>query len=281
MKAATRAFRQYSLPIVDKARRLLYPQAHAFYTKLVEDGYEPNVLIDVLPRERLVYVCVPKCASSRIRKTLSALLGRHVRSSEEAYERQQSGLKNPGRVGLPTFWRVATDPSALRFSFVRNPYARLVSLWAHQFRNKPLVSGLSSINTYLAWRGHVDPSLPQGADRVISFQEFVTFVTATANERIDAHWTHQITIIDMPGVTLDLVGKVETFARDFNRVLDHVDANPVLRAQSVLPFNDSDHDAWPTYYTTELASMVYRAYEADFDRLGYQRIFPPRSLPQG
>jgi hypothetical protein len=175
---------------------------------------------------------------------------------------------------LTTFWRIATDPAALRFSFVRDPYARLVSLWAHQFRDKPLVHGLSSINTYLAWRRHVDPSLPQGADRVISFIEFVIFVTATAKESIDAHWTHQITIIDMPGITLDIVGKVETFARDFNQVLDHVDASPALRVQSVLPFNTSDHDAWPTYYTTELASMVYRAYEADFDRLGYQRSFP-------
>src|ERR1700730_8432915 len=105
MKAATRAFRQYSLPIADKARRFLYPQAHAFYTKLIEDGYQPNVLIDVLPVERIVYVCVPKCASARIKKTLGALSGRHIRSSEEAYERQQSGLKNPKRVGLSTFWR--------------------------------------------------------------------------------------------------------------------------------------------------------------------------------
>ena len=271
MKTLTRLFRRYSFPIAENAQRLLYPQAHAFYTKLVEEGYQPDVLIDVLPQARIIYVCVPKCASSRIKKTLSALIGRHIELSEEAYERKLSGLKNPKRAGLPTFWRLATDPSALRFSFVRNPYARLVSLWAHQFRNNPLVPGQSSINSYLAWRESVDPSLPKGAASRISFRQFVHFVTATANERIDAHWAPQTCIIDMPGIRLDFVGKVESFADDFAPVLDHVGASAALRRQSVLPFNVSDHDSWSSYYTDELAKVVYRTYERDFDRFQYPR----------
>jgi hypothetical protein len=101
----------------------------------------------------------------------------------------------------------------------------------------------------------------------------VRFVTATAAERIDPHWVHQVTIIDMPGITLDFIGKVESFADDFGQVLDHVHACPALRRQSVLPFNASDHDSWPTYYTGELANVVYRAYEPDFDRFQYPRTF--------
>ena len=103
MKAITRAFRRYSSPLADTAQRIFCPEAHTFYTRLIEEGYQPNVLIDVLPEERVIYVCVPKCASARIKKTLSSLHGRHIRSSEEAYERQHSGLKNPKRVGLSTF----------------------------------------------------------------------------------------------------------------------------------------------------------------------------------
>jgi hypothetical protein len=75
----------------------------------------------------------------------------------------------------------------------------------------------------------------------------------------------------MPGITLDLVGKVETFAHDFNQVLDHVNATPVLRAQALPPFNASDHDAWPSYYTAGLAKMVCRADEPDFDRFQHPR----------
>ena len=128
MNAVARTFRSYSSWLAAQARRLLCPEVQTFYTKLMEGGYQPNVLIDVLPDQRIVYVCVPKCASARIKKTLSALLGWHIQSSEEAHTRRQSGLKNPKDVGVSTFWRVATDPTALRFSFLRNPYARLVSL---------------------------------------------------------------------------------------------------------------------------------------------------------
>jgi hypothetical protein len=56
-------------------------------------------------------------------------------------------------------------------------------------------------------------------------------------------------------------------------VLDYVHADPVLRIQSALPFNASDHDDWQAYYTAELANIVYHAYEPDFDRFKYPRAF--------
>jgi hypothetical protein len=67
--------------------------------------------------------------------------------------------------------------------------------------------------------------------------------------------------------------RVRVPAHDFSRVLDHVHADPVLRIQSVLPFNASDHDDWRAYYTADLANMVYGAYEPDFDRFQYPRAF--------
>jgi hypothetical protein len=70
-----RAFRRYFSPVADMARRTLYPQACAFYARLREHGYQPNVLIDVLPDERIVYVCVPKCASARIKKNALRVAG--------------------------------------------------------------------------------------------------------------------------------------------------------------------------------------------------------------
>jgi hypothetical protein len=274
MTPTTRVFRRYFTPIVDTARRRLCPQGYALYTTLIEGGFEPNLLIDVLPDHRIIYVSVPKCASSCIKKALSALLGRDMQSSEDANERKLSGLKSPKHVGLSTFWRVTTDPCTLRFSFVRNPYARLVSLWAHQFRDRPLVSGQSSINSYLAWRGRIDASLPKGEGHTLSFRDFVRFAAATSNDRVDPHWERQVNIIDMPGIALNLVGKVESFAEDFRHVLDHVRATPALRRQSVLPFNVSDHASWPTYYAGGLADVVYQAYQEDFDRFRYPRTFP-------
>jgi len=275
MGPATRFFRPHLSAIEETVRRLTVglcnPEAYAFYARLMAGGYEPNRHIDVLPDHRLIYICVPKCASSRIKMTLSALIGRCPKSAWEANRRRISGLKGPKHVGLSAFWRVAVDPSALRFSFVRNPYDRIVSCWADKFRGKPLIAGGPSIDPYLAWRRQNDRSFAEGADRTLSFAEFVLFATATANDRVDAHWQLQVDLLDMPGIALDLVGKIETFEHDFGRVLDHVRASDALRRRAALPFNVSCHDAWQDYYTRDLAARVYRAYERDFDSFGYPR----------
>jgi hypothetical protein len=275
LKTTTRYLRPCLSALERAAQRVIVgtadPAAYAFYRRLTAHGYEPDRHIDVLPDHRLVYVCVPKCASSRVKLTLSALLGRTPVSRWEVNKRKLSGLNGPKHVGLSTFYRVATDPATLRFSFVRNPYARLVSCWADKFRDRPLVPGQPSIDPYLAWRQRNDPSLPHGADRTLSFPEFVEMATTTASARVDAHWQLQADLLDMPGIALDLVGKMESFASDFRPVLDHVGADDVLRRRALVPFNASQHSRWADYYTDELAAQVYRAYERDFDRFGYSR----------
>ena len=56
------------------------PAAAQFYANLAAGGYEAEELLKVLPRHRLIYVAVPKSASTRIRGTLAQVEGRHSRS---------------------------------------------------------------------------------------------------------------------------------------------------------------------------------------------------------
>jgi hypothetical protein len=126
-----------------------------------------------------------------------------------------------------------------------------------------------SVRSYLAWRQHNDVSLPEGPTSTLSFDQFIDLATMTAKERVDAHWHLQAALLDMPGIDLNLIGKVEFFARDFMRVLDHVQASDSLRVDAVKPINPSDDNDWEHYYTSELAERVYKAYEIDFDRFEY------------
>jgi len=158
-----------------------------------------------------------------------------------------------------------------RFSFVRNPYARVVSCWADKFADKPLVDGDFFIDSYLAVRRQIDAKLPAGADRTLSFPEFAVFAAATARARHDIHLQAQDDILSMPGIALDLIGKVETFDADFVRVLDYLGASDEVRREAAIAVNESHHNDWPTYYTQELADRIYRAFERDFDRFGYTR----------
>lgn len=247
------------------------PQASSFFDALTERGFNPNAHIDVLPRHGLIYVCVPKCASTTIKGALSVLDRGAAPPPERLHARRYSGLHSPLRVGLSAFRRLAISPDTLRFSFVRNPYARLVSAWADKFQGKPLVPGNAFIDAYLTHRPSIDRALPHGPEFTLSFGQFVTFATATCERRVDAHWHMQDDLLDMPGIKLDLVGKVESFLEDFARVLDHVGASRRLREAIGRRHNVSRHLPWQRYYTDALAARVHRAYERDFDRFGYAR----------
>jgi hypothetical protein len=159
---------------------------------------------------------------------------------------------------------------------VRNPYARLVSTWADKFQNKPLIAGDSFIDHYLMHRGAIDPLPPAGSNCTLSFAEFARFASATANRRLDPHWQLQSDLIGMPGVKLDLIGKVEVFDKDFARVLDHAGAGDHVRRVSDIHLNSSQHRPWQSYYPGDLADTVYRAYERDFDQFAY-----PKTIPTG
>lgn len=278
MRPITRFTKPYLELIDDGARRLIVgwrdPLSYAFYERLIAGGFAPNAHIDVLPEQRIIYVCVPKNASSRIKMTLSSLLGRNLTLEWQAHKRKLSGLKSPKRVGLTVFHRLATAPDVLRFAFVRNPYARLVSCWLNKFCEVPLILTKPSVNSYLAWRQKNDLSLPEGHTSTLSFGEFINFVTMTAHDRVDAHWYLQSGLLDMPGIDLNLIGKVESFDQDFMRVLDHVQANNALRADAIKPINVSNHVDWRDFYTNGLANRVYKAYELDFDRFQYSRKLP-------
>lgn len=247
------------------------PAAAVFYERLVSGGYEPDLLLNVLPAHRLLYVVVPKAASTRIRQTLARVAGRRIRSLKPSRRLQFSGPHGPRSMTKGSFFRFATNPATLRFSFVRNPYARAVSCWADKFRGKPLVAGDYFVDLYLAVRGELVPGLPAGTDRTLTFADFVVFLAAVANSRCDIHFQVRDDILSMPGIELDFVGKVESFARDFARVLDHVDADAEVRGEAAAPVNESSHDHWPAYYTPKLADRIYRAYERDFDRFAYPR----------
>jgi Sulfotransferase family len=278
LKPVTRLLRPYLLRARDHAWRAtvgrLDPQAYEFYARMLAAGYDPAAHIDVLPDQRIIYVCVPKSASSRIKMSLSALLGRQLSSSEEANKRKRSGLKAPHHVGLSVFYRLAMDPNTLRFSFVRNPYSRLVSCWADKFQDKPLIPGDSFVDQYLAARDRIDLPLSARADKTLSFADFTRFVSDPLAQHINAHWQPQQKLVDGPAITLDFIGRVETFDSDFARVFDHLGASAEIRREALVPVNPSRHRHWSQHYTPDLADRIYRAYECDFDRFSYPRALP-------
>lgn len=72
------------------------PNAAQLFRVLGAGGYDPDAHIDVLPQERLVYVCVPKCASTTIKTALAAVAGRSV-PPHRLHARRHTGRAAPCR----------------------------------------------------------------------------------------------------------------------------------------------------------------------------------------
>jgi hypothetical protein len=215
------------------------PCAVEFYDAIAAGGFEFDELINVVPSLRVMYVTVPKVASTRIRQTLAAAVGRRMISLRPGRRRRFRGPQGPRSMKLAAFHTLATDPKTLRFSFVRNPYARAVSCWADKLQGKPLVPGDDFVDAYLARKQEINADLPAGPDRTLSFSDFVTYAGAFANRRVDAHLQAQDDILAMPGIALDFVARIERFPERIVRVLDHIGAANGIRGDAANPVNPS------------------------------------------
>lgn len=242
--------------------------AFRFFREIRDSGFDLDTWIDVLPRQKLIYVSVPKAASTTIRSVLSALETSSRPPHERVlYKRRCSGLLSPSLAGLDVFHEMATGADTLRFTFVRNPYARLVSAWSNKFGGKPLRRGDPYIDLYLDNAPQPRQSRPIQS---LSFAAFVHFVRDTIDESLDPHWDRQVVRTEVPGIKLDLVGRVEAFESDFATVLEHVRKSTIKLPR----LNESGPCDWRSYYSADLKDTVYRIYEQDFDTFAYPRRIP-------
>jgi len=264
-------FASRSSRIINRRAQRRDPAAASFYNAMRENGYDADTYIDVLPKQRLIYLNVPKSASTTVRSILSTLEWGKPPPLNVIYKRRCSGLRSPAHIGISAFHQLVKNPDTLRFSFVRNPYARLVSAWADKFEGKPIIAGDQFIDTYRTHRALVARSLPDGAERGLSFADFVEFAAATAHLGVDSHWQLQENLVSGPGIALDFIGRLENFDDDIDHVLDHAHAGDRFREMVSSQLNRSHHLRWQHYYTDALAARVYSAYERDFDRFGYAR----------
>lgn len=240
-------------------RAYLSPRGHTF---------------DIIPSHNILYVPIQKNATSLIRRTLSEIGG----MKSYGALRKVATYGNPmtmEEAPVADFYRILQSPEALRFAFVRNPYDRLVSAWASKFKDQPLVPsknfsrGHPEIDTYLRLRKGIDPALPHGGDEVLPFDQFVDYATAISEAWEDPHIQNQTSMIEIPGLTLNYLGRFESFQEDIGRILDHGSASTELRKRVLTPINRSERGDRASYYTDQLRDKVFSAYRRDFETFGY------------
>ena len=261
------------------ASRWTSPDSIEFCDELLADSGQGWRNVYALPDVRVIFVSNPKVASSSLKRVL-ARAANIRRTSLISRDNKKFGkplrLRELGPIGL---YRLATNPGVFRFSFVRNPYDRLVSCWSDKFQNKPLVAsrlfhkGEPVIDTYFRTKVGMERRLPNGP-KELSFADFVTYATAICHRPNECHVQLQSQLLHLPGLPLDFVGRAESFAKDITQLLDHLGADDELRMHAQQRLRSSRRSKTADYYNPEIAAQVYRAYERDFDTYKYPQALP-------
>lgn len=219
-------------------------------------AYQPRKFY-VLDALGLVYLTVPKAACSSIKLALGKTIGIALPPDQAA-----------NAIHAHPAWHIesgrlqAAQNDYATFSFVRNPFDRLVSC----YRDK--------INfTAPAKRPHFADyffSLPTQ----ITFADFVQRVSRIPDTLADNHFKSQYALLYDAGEGLvDTVGKFEHLNDDWQPIAARYNLDPLLEQLNISRTKPDCHSDYRLYYTEPLVQLVYARYRQDIERFGYVREY--------
>lgn len=178
-----------------------------------------------------IYVHINKTAGTSVGRAIGLPVKRHLTAREII-----------GLIGCEKW------DSAWKFTFVRNPWDRVVSLY--EYRRRKDRTGIASNDLpFCDWvqRVFTDEPDPAYHNNPKSFQP-------------QCEWLKD----DSGKISVDFIGRFEHIERDFNRV-----AKEIGTSASLQHLNSSKRDDYHSYYDAGSRDAVARWFSEDIDRFGY------------
>lgn len=232
----------------------------------------------------LVFIHIPKCAGTSVEKCLPRLAGIENEPLDCCLlQKNKNPLKGPPSLGhLRACDYVSKGhisqqqwDQAFKFSIVRNPLSRLVSIY--NYRNPSWRARIRGINQW-TFRQFVLDYFPQWYDE----------------NHLKGHdnWTHiqpmWKMLYDPPGnkLLVDYIAKMETLESDFELVREQANLPETLilprensstaknPATGETVSNEMVRSRWWEYYDDDTFKFAKSFYEKDFDLFGYDPVLP-------
>ncbi len=158
-----------------------------------------------------------------------------------------------------------TEDGWFTFTFVRNPFARLVSCYESKFHTDPLVNKNAIRRKALDFDNYLHGYMKKDE----GFPAFIEQVVSIPWRLDNNHFCSQYRKIrDNKGnVIVDYVGKFEHLAEEYEPIREKYNFAPLKT------YNKSKHGDWRDYYTTGLAKKVYKKYKKDVKYFGYEQDY--------
>lgn len=218
-------------------------------------------------KHRYVYLMVGKAASSTVTYHLQCAEYRGTRyKPANVNSRHQSPHLAPFQLSRRSFSTIMTNPRFRKLTFVRNPYARLLSCYLHRVVGTPKPNPSKKV---LARHTRGDPGQ-------LSFGGFVDIVTAQENAQMERHWAVQHDAVLYPLLKYDFIGKQESLIEDLLKLEALLFGKAVFDREALgsvnkAPMQTGSASKLREHYTDRIAAKVAARYALDFDTFGYSR----------
>ena len=215
---------------------------------------------------RLLYCYVPKVGSTFWSRVLDIII-RH-RNISNPFDIPDQYVKRNVMSNIRN--HEINSTGWIKFLFVRNPYERPLSTYIDKFvsPNMPFyAAGIAIIRKYRPNANYKSSAC--GHD--VSFEEFIS---AVVSENIqDPHWCPIYTQCRLKDIQYTYVGKMETFARDTEMILEKIDTRNTIKQFSSLDTVD-DVIAINIYRAFHILNNngIYRKVNCSFIDINYALI---------
>ena len=207
--------------------------------------------LHISPRLNAAYINNPKVACSTIKLTLQ-----QTELGDPAYTPKTS-VHSHEDSPLLTWPDIEPGEDPLKglfvFSFVRNPYSRLRSVYLNKI-------------VHPQKRGAFREQAGFAASETPSFHDFVIAVCDQRPHKQNPHWRLQALNLSIGRIEFDFIGRLEAFDTDWEKLCAYL---PLPAAPTNAGKPSSQKDAASLTFTSDMIDAVQSAYAADFEAFHY------------
>ncbi len=260
------------------------------WAKFNNDYYWPENRFLYDERYKFIYCPIPKVASSTIRR-LHLMIQNRQNDFNDNYNLWHYSHFNVSFYSL-TYWKaikILNNKSYFKFTFVRNPYSRLLSGYLNKFvRPKDKLpfffkDVIRDVYNYKSEKIDLDKS--------ITFEDFLRYLMRTENKKLNEHWKPQYLFLGR--TKFDFIGKFENIKEDFEYIKNKLNLPYELPHNNKTKYTKTSRNAfdinwskltpsqlksinqYPKYhefYNEVLMDLVSKRYEKDVKMFGYEFI---------
>jgi FkbM family methyltransferase len=220
-----------------------------------------------------IFAYVPKVACTNWKCILRYLDGHeNYLDTKIAHDREKSGLLYLS--DMPNRDELLSDPSIRKFTFVRDPYTRILSAYANKIEPITQKSYSFENDAYFTriWHRIEQFRIDRFPDKArIDFECFLAWLEMSGDPLTkDEHWVPQEEILGFEENKYDFIGRFENIERDAKALLHLMGCDIPFPSREAVGFpgtNAATRSA--KYYSDEAISAVQRIFKRDFQYLGY------------